>query len=770
MFQLSDIIALRANAKPQATVKNPPVILANLADSEYIRAFNYWTKTNCKVIYFQPRQGLDFYLKAYKDILITCPTAFSFLKSKLKLPPGNQEDFLGSFFKVDDCRVITLGAMALVVKQPTMQVLYKRMVEKFTKPEQFLPALPYTYTRIRTEQEYLTFLRHAEQSPMIAVDIENYGQQFAIDICGFAALAPDQKSCQVAVFDMTKVEQLPWVRKVLDTQALKVFQNGIYDCTYFTRYGMPVRNYYLDTMYMFWCWHSDMPLNLGLITSFWLSDSSYWKGLVGEDKYLYNALDCVNTLSVMVAMLPQIPQWVRDNYVKVFPKVFPCIQTAVYGPRVDVDKLLTFRGQLEYDVAVLEKRLKVISGNPKFKPASPKMKLDLLKGLPGCKDITGSDKVELAKVAFKGPLHTRIVDILREYNKKSKLLSTYADPRLGPKDTLLFAHSPAFAGTGRFATRASIFGEIEKFNTKGAPQWVSLGFQIQNIPEKMREFIHAPPGFKLAGIDGKQAESRATAYMCQDLGYIDAVENSPDFHSHNASKFFGIPFDKIFDVATGKRVMPDIILIAKRVNHGANYNMMSFKLIETMGEANLWKANSLLGLNYSNLMDIAVYLLTKFAEAYPRLKGVGYTKLYDQRGRKKDAIECLFTEGTWYGELIEEVELTGKLQGPTGFTRKINGDPRNDKAVLNAVVAHAPQSLTAMHINDGFYDVWEKMSSPDFWPVAQIHDEVLCCYRDGHEHLLQEAGRLMDKPITVHGRTFHIPPDVPEKGTFYWIE
>jgi hypothetical protein len=194
-------------------------------------------------------------------------------------------------------------------------------------------------------------------------------------------------------------------------------------------------------------------------------------------------------------------------------------------------------------------------------------------------------------------------------------------------------------------------------------------------------------------------------------------------------------------------------------------------LIATMGEQTLWEAAALLKLPYTELTAIARHLIVAFCKTYPRLKGVGYAKLYGLRGQDREApVRALFEERTWYAELIREIELTGRLHGWTGFTREIHGDPRENKKILNEAVAHGPQSLVAMIVNDAFFEVWRTMSSNLFWPVAQVHDEILVCYKAGHEHLLDEVGRIMSKPVIVHGKSMVIPPDVPKVGTKYWVE
>ena len=190
----------------------------------------------------------------------------------------------------------------------------------------------------------------------------------------------------------------------------------------------------------------------------------------------------------------------------------------------------------------------------------------------------------------------------------------------------------------------------------------------------------------MSEVDNSQSESRCTAYISEDLQLIDSVENSPDFHCQNASLFFGIPFDQLFDVGKMKVLRKDIRTVSKRVNHGANYNMGPDVLVDTMGTAEVLRAGRLLGLPRGwSPRKIAEHLLTCFHKAYPNIAG------------------------KYYKEAIAEVVKTGMLVGATGWTRRTFLQPLKSKLALNAVVAHAPQSLSVMLVNKAFFRVWKEL-------------------------------------------------------------
>lgn len=301
--------------------------------------------------------------------------------------------------------------------------------------------------------------------------------------------------------------------------------------------------------------------------------------------------------------------------------------------------------------------------------------------------------------------------------------------------------------TGRSSCSASSFGEPQV----GKDSWKSYGIQVQNIPPTYKICLMADPDFLLFEMDKSQAESRCTAYLSQSPTMIDAVENSPDFHSANASAFFGIPFEDLWDTENGVTKNKPIRDLSKKTNHGANYNMMAGMLIRTMGEENLWRAKSLLKLKASwGLQEIAQYLLDIFDATYPRLRD---------------------KEHGWYGELIMEwLSSGGLIRTPDGWTRKFFGDPTKSKPALNELVAHSPQHLNVALVDKGYFRIWYELDNPKTFRVkAQIHDSVFFQVHKDHLHLVKRAKQIYDETssIIVHGKKLFIPSTVDGPKT-HW--
>jgi DNA polymerase I-like protein with 3'-5' exonuclease and polymerase domains len=165
-------------------------------------------------------------------------------------------------------------------------------------------------------------------------------------------------------------------------------------------------------------------------------------------------------------------------------------------------------------------------------------------------------------------------------------------------------------------------------------------------------------------------------------------------------------------------------------------------LIDTMGEDKIFEAKKLLKLpSRWTLREVAEHLLSVFSETYPVVR-------HDYQDWVK-----------------KTVALTNMLVGATGWTRYCFSDPAKSKPALNAYVAHNPQSLNAMVLNQAYLKVFTEIALPnprDFKLLTQVHDSIVFQYRVGHEHLAHKVKELMEIPVVIKDikgveRTFTVP-------------
>ena len=123
--------------------------------------------------------------------------------------------------------------------------------------------------------------------------------------------------------------------------------------------------------------------------------------------------------------------------------------------------------------------------------------------------------------------------------------------------------------------------------------------QIQNIPrgKEVKSTLVADDDFLLYEADYSAAESRGTGYLAGCEAIINNVEGPHDFHSLNASAFFGIPYENIYDDA------------AKKILDKANFSLISLSEISPIitSFALILKPSLKLPANPSSLVKSKVY-------------------------------------------------------------------------------------------------------------------------------------------------------------------
>lgn len=641
--------------------------------------------------------------------------------------------------------VIVILPLRRMVSTKTGKFLNKRYISKVLHEDRW-PAEPeFRYTLVTPANAQEVIARCAA-ARLLATDIETPWPQHemrVISCVGYGAWFPDTNT--VECFVVPFKDEFAWsvVSQINSNPVPKVTQNGLFDNHYFMRWGLPLHNWIWDTFHLFHCWYSELPKRLDFIAGFTIRNVRYWKddGAGSEEAlYRYNARDCWATITSLLGILREMPSYAARNYLQEFPLVFPCLTCNLEGVAVDETEFAAAREKLLADHAVRLERLRTMVAWPSYNPNSPKQTLEVLKML-GLGHITSTDKIAMQRARATGPLADRILGELVAFKKTAKLLSTYMVPEKLWNKRIMYSLNPGKTDTGRLACDASSF---------------DCGLQIQNIPggPVVKRAIIAEEGWQFGEADGEQAEARCVGYQSGETKLIDLVESPHDYHSWNASAFFGIPYEEIYDELTKKKLMPEIRDLSKRTNHGANYNMGADVMLDTMGPLNVIKARRLLGLPESMpLRSVCQYLLDQYSKTYPGIKGDYYAWI----------VRCIVT--------------TKVLVSPLGWTRYFFGEPHKNKLDLNAAVAHPSQNLSVAIINKGFYAVWHSMIYGKLRNrirlKAQIHDSIFFLFRIGDVAAAEEVVKLstVPTPVTdVHGvtRTLVIPMAIsygkPEEG------
>jgi len=721
--------------------------------------------------------------KGIDRIISSSPTLLHKLLHWDRRAAAKLSNYAGSYFTIPreeglpDIEIVFIAPLKQLATVTYSQFLAKRYVTKLTKPNSWYKTTEFSWELLTAANQEDLFYSFSNAF-LIAIDIETFKDNATVRCLSYTAFfispnnAIESKSVVLpldSVYSLATMRRWNW-----ELKAPKVFQNGKYDIAYLARYSAPVYNYLYDTAHMFHSWLSELPKDLAFLNAFFIQKAMYWKDLANttdlHEYYRYNALDSWATGNALLSMVLELPAWAVNNYVAEFPLIFPCHLAEMTGIERDMDSLIESRAKEEVIIKDKGKVLDTILGVSGFNVKSSPQMLKLLKIL-GCGDLTSADEKNLKKARFRHPFNARVIklvlDIRAARTLKEKYLQVGAKAKEfhrldGTGNRILYALNPHGTDSSRLASKEHHF-------------W--CGLQIQNIPRgfTVKATFKADPGFYISEVDLEQAESRDTAYISGDENLIQAVDHSPDFHSANAAAFFGVPFEEIFDATTSTVLNKALRQLAKPVNHGANYNMGAYILVETMGEENLMKARTLLGLPSSwDSKEVATSLLGTFHKTYPDIKKVFYTGVVQEvelTGLLTHKLMTLDSQGRW--------ELN-----PMRLTRRCFGSPANNKQHLNALIAHPPQSLNAQTLNKAWMKVFYAIAihpkhRDNFKLCAQIHDSILFQYRIGHEYLIGKVKECMEIPVTIKAydekiRTFTVPAEAKSgKGgtpATYWSD
>jgi len=673
------------------------------------------------------------------------------------------DNYAGSLFNVPviNMECVFVPPLEQLITVPYGKFLTRRYISKLIDPAAWIPETKFNWS-IFDESTFDALYERFSKAEAIATDIETFSNPPSIRCVGYTALfyIGGIWTSESLVIPCDSIYNLSAIRRINALEIPKIFQNGKYDIAYLQSYNAAPAWYLWDTAEFFHSWYSELPKDLASLNSFFVRDSMYWKDLADtsdlQQYYLYNAKDTWATANVFLAWMAEAPQWARDNYANTFPLQFPCHLAEMTGIRLDLKEQEIARDVQQEVVLRQSTAISKMVCTPGFNVNSPPQMKALLKIL-GCGDLETSGEKDLKKAALRHPINNRIIKAILEVRKSRKLISTYLTEGKEFYGHLRDKSSTGAAGTGRILYSLNPHGtDTGRLASRESHFW--CGLQIHNIPRGtiVKRTLVADDGFCIGECDLEQAESRDTAYISGDQNLIDATTGDKDFHSINASAFFGVPYDTIFEDSTRKVLNKVLRDLSKRVNHGANYLMGAGVMLDTMGEEYVLAAKRLLKLpGYLTLKQVCEYLLEKFHKAYPGLRKTFYTGV---------VAEVLTTKML---SSKASHDIAYQAVPARGLVRYCFGDPSKSKQSLNAYVAHVPQSLNAMTLNRAYMKVFYELAiNPAFYRnikiIAQIHDSILFQVRTGHEHIATRISEIMLVPVTIKGydgitRTFTVP-------------
>lgn len=674
-------------------------------------------------------------------------------KKKLHLKAG---DYEGSMFHYEGLEILCIPPLATMYRKSYGQFLIKRYISKVTEPHIWPKQTAFSFTTVRTVEQCDEMVAELLKADILVIDVENdyktnvaahvpvslhpklvNGTAQLITEIGFTGMYWNEATQEYTTKTYTTKlwpdnfhAKYAACKQLVESNIPKCLQNGKSDIVKLIRIGMVTEHYLWDTLNLMHCMYSELPKSLDFLMAFGVRDMAFWKWMSeSSDPYeqeVYNALDTWATANALISLIAEINKscpWAIHNYMMEFPVVFPSLMMELQGIPADM-KLV----QQAYDerIALAEEfrlELEILTGTPGFNPNSPAQVKKLVHAF-GYRDVESCDEKNLDKLRNKDPVLGRIISVILDIRGILKEASTYLAPDKYWNNRFYACFNPHGTDTGRLASTE------HHFNVGGNEQNIPREKSHERLKLSVKDCFVLPEGWYFAECDYAQAESRDTAYITGDVGYIKSVDESPDFHSANASVFFGVPFHEIYDVEKGEVIDKALRNLAKPVNHGANYNMGPWMMLVQMGEKKVAEAKKLLGLPaHWGLMDVCEHLLKQFDKSYPVIRG------------------------DFQRWIKAKVSADRKLTNPLGWTRYCFGNPSQDKMALNAYVAQLPQSLNGSTLNKAIMNVFWNIVIPHgayFKIFAQIHDSILMAYK----HL--------EKDITSEGITLPATDKVPD--------
>ena len=649
------------------------------------------------------------------------------------------------------------------------------------------PQRPFEYRVVRSSADLRECESACQDTAFLACDIETWGQgdNSHITCVGLSTAAGGQTF--VLPLHTIEGDSLPILpsgqtraalKRILENPRVpKVFQNGLYDCSYLLRERLVPANWWIDTAVLSHAIWQEAPKTLHFLASMALDSVQYWKDETRtaetaaskieepfsfprfEEDLLqywkYNALDAYYTSAITPFYLSHLNllPWARENYIRTMRQIPIALLMGMSGIRIN-DNIRQFIIQNSLETASRELTiLQTMTDEPEFNPGSPqqvkKLIYETLKTPPLPRKGTSTQESILRLLQPSSPLLSRIIDQIWKAKKPGNIISKYGASLSLQRKRLYFSLSPTGTVSFRYSSKKSNY---------------HTGTQIQNINKDgpVRAMLEADPGYLLVECDYSQSDAYFTAFSAAEQRFISDLHAPEDTHCLNAARFFKRSYQEIYDghVADEEWVSHStkgIRQITKRIIYGANYRMAAFTLYIQMGYQGVVAAAQALG--YKNATTWEINQLVKFCDS---LLTTYFEEIYPGLN-------------PWLDRAIQIAAMSGnKATCIGGLTRTFFGDLAGDQKIQREFAAFWGQSGTAANINHSLDRVfYEKDATGKTWLekggrlVFQVHDSILTQVPVDKLFLIPELINLMDNErVAPNGTKFHVPTET--KVGFGW--
>ncbi len=175
------------------------------------------------------------------------------LLSKLcgKDKPG-LDNYAGSYFKRNGIEYVFTNPLEHTVTVPYGGFLLERFTSKLVSPEKWLKSSEFKW-RIVNERNSSECFETLRNSKILSCDIETFKENLAIRCIGYTDITFNSDTIDTHSFVVPLDSDFAYsfVERVNNLPQSKIFQNGKYDLSYLSRYGIVPTNYLWDTAALF---------------------------------------------------------------------------------------------------------------------------------------------------------------------------------------------------------------------------------------------------------------------------------------------------------------------------------------------------------------------------------------------------------------------------------------------------------------------------------------------------------------------------------------
>lgn len=516
-------------------------------------------------------------------------------------------------------------------------------------------------------------------------------------------------------------------KALLESDVPKGGQNLMHDVTYFDQLGIFTRNVVDDTMIGQHTVMPDLPKGLDFQTSiytdmpFFKEEGKVWKMEIIPNImmfWLYNGKDVCATTQNRLAI---------QEYLTADPDM-----AAAYRRRMAMFqhcREATFRG-MPIDMAMFMHLIETTTA----KRDEAQRTLNRIAGY----DVNAKspDQIkELLYVERKLPIRTNKGKLTTREKSIMDLATKTHDPaiislvKVRQTRTLLerYFNTRVISNDDRIRYSFNIVGTFFGRMSSHKPLW-GPGTNVQNQPHETRPVYLAEEGWELAELDQAQAEAVIVAVCANDPVHLHCFQTGIDVHRATAALLQDWPIEDWQKIDKKANVRQ----LAKKCNHGLNYNMGPHELMLTVNDE--WDPDD------PNSLCIDIILATSLHANYHRIRPAlnGYWEWVRRELRNNQrTLHTLLGWpmqflGFWNAALLKQA-YSGVPQGTVGECTNVG---------ICKFLAHPEAKKAGARL------------------VMQGHDSALFTWpKEARKEMVPIAMRQMQIPLSFNGYNFVIPID-----------